>query len=136
MPGWLHAASWWASELRCGSKRRGALLGSIRAAHHPVDGLPPVLTGPERERSVTRWPSFYLWELPSYHFVFDSLGVFLGPVDGHFRWAQPSKTQSKSLTERSATRRSEPIEPARRARRTALGSIRESGRRESLTQIM
>ncbi|KAJ7246437.1 hypothetical protein C8J57DRAFT_1241486 [Mycena rebaudengoi] len=80
----------------------------------PSTGTAVVSTGPGRERSVTRRPSFRQLKLLSLpvHEICPAKGLYIAydqvwrvfwtrrPVDGRFRRARPSKTQSKSATER------------------------------------
>ncbi|KAJ6514661.1 hypothetical protein DFH09DRAFT_1099499 [Mycena vulgaris] len=106
----------------------------------PVTGTAVVLTGPERERSVTRRPSFHLFKftncvfgLPLHrtcltkgvHGIFNHLWrVFMTrrPVDGRFRRERPSTMQTKSPRNGTACPSTDPVEPAQRARRAALAS--------------
>ncbi|KAJ6572454.1 hypothetical protein DFH09DRAFT_1079658 [Mycena vulgaris] len=80
-----------------------------------------VSTGPGRERSVTRRPSFRQLKLLSLYIAYDRVWrVFWTrrPVDGHGR----RKRSRKARRNGSATRRTEPVEPARRILSLATGN--------------
>ncbi|KAJ6583992.1 hypothetical protein DFH09DRAFT_1275044 [Mycena vulgaris] len=74
-----------------------------RAVRRPVDGHGRRFDGTWTGTSVTRRPSFRQLKLLTVYIAYDRVWrVFWTrrPVDGRFRRARPSKTQSKSATER------------------------------------